>query len=798
MSQIPETTRADPSGSRSAHHTLRWGIVAATGALFAASFVLLLGLNLHRELNHDDHQFIASAALIARAGLTPYANFPYFHTPLLSYLYALLFSTFDALLLSSRVVSVILGWLALVVVFGVAWRRFAVLAPWARWRAASLAALWLLALPVFAYTGGRAWNHDLPTLLLLLAVVAFNQAITRRRQTGWLLLCGALIGLAAATRLSFALAGIVVFGAAWLAPAAAPRQRVIHALAVAAGGLLATLVALAPALRDPAALWFGNVGYIQLNARYYAATAYGDAMTLAGKLRYFGDLLVAVPTNLLVFTALGVALWPLRAGLKRSASADPAWAPIRFRLLLLLALLLAMLPGALGATPSQPQYFYPLFPLAILSVVEAFAAWPGRVQPGGLHAYILGALTTLLAAVPLYAAGIAALPAPGDWLPVRAHAYGGLIGRLVGEEKVLTLAPLYALEGGAAIYPAFATGPFAWRVAPLLDETVRARYGVIGPAELDDLLQAAPPRAILTGVEDDDARLEQPLVDYAQAHAFVPVPLPDKSTLWLAPQAHWAETMQLGGHDLPATPVAPGEPFVLTLYLQSLRPMTTNWSALIRVVDAAGNELLRDEGWPYGSPTSQWPVGEVWPDGYAFTVPSDAAPGYYRVDMSFYNPDTLEELDAPVTVGYLPVGDGAEQAAAPPLAHFGDAIELLDAAIAQEERDGARMLVVDATWRARHALERDYTRFVHVLDAAGMLVAQQDSVPVNGFLPTRAWNPALPVRDRVEIPLPSNLPPGGYRVVTGFYDPATLARLLVTEGASAAGDTFLVGPVQLP
>jgi hypothetical protein len=88
---------------------------------------------------------------------------------------------------------------------------------------------------------------------------------------------------------------------------------------------------------------------------------------------------------------------------------------------------------------------------------------------------------------------------------------------------------------------------------------------VIGPAELDDLLQAAPPGAILTGVEDDDARLEQPLVAYAQAHGFVPVPLPDKSTLWLAPQAQWAETMQLGGHDLPNDPLAPGEPFVLTL-----------------------------------------------------------------------------------------------------------------------------------------------------------------------------------------------------------------------------------------
>jgi hypothetical protein len=40
---------------------------------------------------------------------------------------------------------------------------------------------------------------------------------------------------------------------------------------------------------------------------------------------------------------------------------------------------------------------------------------------------------------------------------------------------VLTLAPLYALEGGAAIYPAFATGPFAWRVAPLLDPQNDAR-----------------------------------------------------------------------------------------------------------------------------------------------------------------------------------------------------------------------------------------------------------------------------------------------------------------------------------
>ena len=148
-----------------------------------------------------------------------------------------------------------------------------------------------------------------------------------------------------------------------------------------------------------------------------------------------------------------------------------------------------------------------------------------------------------------------------------------------------------------------------------------------------------------------------------------------------------------------------------------------------------------------------------------------------------------------MTIGYLPVGDGVEQAAAP-LAHFGDAIELLGAAVSQETRDGVRVLVVDATWRARHALDREYTRFVHVLDAAGTLVAQQDGAPVGGFLPTSAWNPALPVRDKIEIPLPSNLSPGEYRAVTGFYDPATLARLPLTQPAGG-GDAFPLGAVQV-
>lgn len=783
---MPPTPASPESGQR----TQPWLLALTTGALFVAAFALLLGINLRRELNHDEHQFIASAALIARAGLTPYADFPYFHVPLLSYLYALIFTICDALLLSSRVASVIAGWLALVLMFVLAWRRFATRPPWTRWGMAALASLWLLATPVFFYTSGRAWNHDLPLLLLLLAFGASSRALTSRRQVLWLAVAGSLTALATVTRLSFAFTGLPLLAAAWLIPTATRRQRVGNIAAFILAGVITGGLALAPTLRDVPALFFGNVVYIQLNARYYAELAYGEAMSLAAKLIYFGELLGASATNLIVLVTLAIGLWPLRTLLWRSNR--EASSAVRFRLWLLLALMLFTLPGALGATPSQPQYFYSLFPLAILAIVEAFAAWPLALQAGGLYAYVLGGATALLVAAPLYGAGQTTLWSPEDWLPGRAHAYGGLIGRLVGDGRVLTLAPIYVLEGGAAIYPEFATGPFAWRVAPLMPAQDRVRFHMVGPDELPALLADAPARAILTGVENDDAPLEQPLLDYAQAHAYVPVPLPDKSTLWLAPQAQWAETIQLGGHDLPPTPVAPGARFVLTLHLQSLRPMDTNWSVLIRVVDARGNELLRDEGWPYGAPTSQWSVGDVWPDGHAFTVPSDAAPGYYRVDASFYDPDTLEELGAPVTLGYLMVGEAERTPAASPLARFGDVIDL-EAAVTQPTASATAItLTVTTSWRVPQPLAQDYTLFVHVLDAAGNLVAQHDGVPVNGFLPTSAWRSALTVHDTTEMTLPPDLPRGEYRVVAGFYDPVTLARLPVTSPTSG-GDAFTLG-----
>ena len=69
-------TSSSASGAQPARTAPRtWPWLAAGLVLLAAAFVLLWGLNMRRGLNHDEHQFVASGALLARAGLLPYRDF---------------------------------------------------------------------------------------------------------------------------------------------------------------------------------------------------------------------------------------------------------------------------------------------------------------------------------------------------------------------------------------------------------------------------------------------------------------------------------------------------------------------------------------------------------------------------------------------------------------------------------------------------------------------------------------------------------------------------------------------------
>jgi hypothetical protein len=76
-------------------------------------------------------------------------------------------------------------------------------------------------------------------------------------------------------------------------------------------------------------------------------------------------------------------------------------------------------------------------------------------------------------------------------------------------------------------------------------------------------------------------------------------------------------------------------------------------------------------------------------------------------------------------------------------------------------------------WRADQATNRDYTVFVHLSDANGVVAAQIDRAPVFGMYATSAWKPSEKVIDVYDVPIDT---PGTYALIVGMYDPASLVR----------------------
>jgi len=153
-------------------------------------------------------------------------------------------------------------------------------------------------------------------------------------------------------------------------------------------------------------------------------------------------------------------------------------------------------------------------------------------------------------------------------------------------------------------------------------------------------------------------------------------------------------------------------------------------------------------------------------------------------DLSAY-PAVIVGDTTPGLVGrYQPVG-----------ARFGEGIELVGYQI-QSSHAQSTSLQVYLYWRCRALVDKDYTVFNHLLDAAGAWVAQQDGPPASGFYPTSWWRPGEVIVDRHVITLQPDTPPGAYRLAVGLYEFATMQRLPVAGGLVApTGDAALLGPI---
>lgn len=278
----------------------------------------------------------------------------------------------------------------------------------------------------------------------------------------------------------------------------------------------------------------------------------------------------------------------------------------------------------------------------------------------------------------------------------------------------------------------------------------------------------------------------------------------------------WGDAINLMYYEKPAGDMYPGQLFKLYMYYVKSAPLEIDYKSKLRVVNQAGHTLLLNERKPLGMNTSEWKIGEILiDDSSQIVIPEDAPSGLYRIEISFYDPDTFDHLPAvqinngqllpdPYVLDYLVVGDWPPAPAIkvnPPVS-LGGLVELkgaalVDAAGQEQALAGKSFAPGDAidlrlSWYVQDFIHNDYTTFVHVIGPDGSVITQADQQPLHGFVPTAYWSPRQGMTDDYTIQLPPDAPNGEYRLLVGWYDLATLARLPMTQAGKPIGDAYQV------
>ncbi|MGA2110706.1 MAG: hypothetical protein ABSG98_00990 [Anaerolineales bacterium] len=507
----------------------RTALVAVTVILMLAATALLAGVTFHSPFDHDENGYVASGVLLVRQGALPYLDYPYFETPYLSVVYALITETTAYVFLAARASSVVFAILLVVVIFLWSQECFSRELPILR-VAASLAAAWMVfSNPFFLDATTKAWNYNLSILLGLVSAVLIAPTAGPYRSKGRVFLSGLFLGLATGSRLTFALALVPLLG---LSLFLAKDKSVLGRLAQAGIALAGFAVALLPlavlaALAARQFLW-DNLTFRSLDTLYqFQNGGWAVVMTRHVKLRYLVTAIFGDPRNVLLFLGLaGAAVlvlwneWRSRRRISRGL-----WTAVAFLPFLVL--------GALLPNPLWYEYFFTFMPTAAMGLVAGLAALSSsRCMRWAVFAFLTAAsILGVVGSFPQYRQASALLH-PSSWVPVVYHEQGLAIAKAKAPGPILTLTPIFPLEGGVPIYPQLVTGPFAWRVGDFASPSTRRKIGLVSPADFEEVIRQDPPGGILVGGE---TTLEAPLVQYAKTHSYRPTDLGDGLTLWIPP-----------------------------------------------------------------------------------------------------------------------------------------------------------------------------------------------------------------------------------------------------------------------
>lgn len=186
-------------------------------------------------------------------------------------------------------------------------------------------------------------------------------------------------------------------------------------------------------------------------------------------------------------------------------------------------------------------------------------------------------------------------------------------------------------------------------------------------------------------------------------------------------------------------------------------------------------------------PSTNWQAGDHFTDEYDILLekPCAVLPALGKLSLALFQYEPISGTQQISVTRNLPALDGEGREVAPLLGRFKvheaplmpvfwqppqasfDGIWLRDAQLPAQANAG-EAITATLTYEMVHPNGKPGTAFVHVLDAGGTPIAQDDHVPQNGDYPTDLWDAGECVRESFRMTLPQNAE-GPLRVVTGFY-----------------------------
>lgn len=384
----------------------------------------------------------------------------------------------------------------------------------------------------------EASNYALPLALASVAYGVWLRGVEgRMRYPLAAALAGLALGGAVGAKLYYATLAAPFVLAALLYPRHLTLgQRLLRGvLPLGVGGVVALLPASMYALRDWDRFAFNNLGYHLLNAQWRLQSGFTDTLTWASKLETARGLFTN-PNYLILELWLAVALlWGI--------TQTQGWQWPRPGVWLAGTAALTALVTAFTPSPLFPQYFAMPIPFLLLWMAELHAGMAAPMRGVLARLAVVCALVGILAVLPRHTTALTRLLRGEEpWATVTIQRESRQIRRELRAAglwdrpdlpRLATLSPVMALEAYVTFYPELATGSFLLRVGDLLTPEEQARYVATSPSALADLLDAAPPAAILIGGEGD---AEIPLRQYAEQRGYQRAEITlQNGELWLRP-----------------------------------------------------------------------------------------------------------------------------------------------------------------------------------------------------------------------------------------------------------------------